>query len=195
MNAVRLPGGYRLIEVMDFVRNRRQLQIVAFSALGTAAAMLAAGLAARPVGITWRFMLGAPWTFAVLLAAHAAYILLHELTHGAFMYALSGVRPRFGLRLPYAWAGSDACFGRAAHALIALAPVTVWGAALFLLERRLPAPWFWILYSVQISNVSGSTGDIYCVLHLLRLPRGVLVRDTGTRMLLYVPRPAAEESK
>ena len=66
---------------------------------------------------------------------------------------------------------------------------------LFVLERALPAEWFWLLYIVQISNVSGSMGDVYAVLYLSRLPRNIVIQDTGTRMRIFAPRPENEESK
>ena len=71
----------------------------------------------------------------------------------------------------------------------------VWGAILFLLERRLPVEWFWFFYIIQISNVSGSVGDMYCVLHLFRLPKNVVIQDSGTRMRILAPRPMNEEQK
>ena len=40
----------------------------------------------------------------------------------------------------------------------------------------------WIL---QIANVSGAAGDVFVTLRLLRLPRDLLVRDTGVAMTVY----------
>ena len=64
---------------------------------------------------------------------------------------------------------------------------------LAVLERTLPDAWFWLIYLVQISNVSGSAGDVYCVVHLRRLPRDILIQDTGTRMRVYAPRSNEEQ--
>ena len=122
-----------------------------------------------------------------------AYIPLHELTHGALMRLLSGVRPKYGFSLCYAYAGSTVWFDRRSHAVIALAPLILWGAVLAVLERTLPDAWFWLIYLVQISNVSGSAGDVYCVVHLRRLPRDILIQDTGTRMRVYAPRSNEEQ--
>ena len=119
-----------------------------------------------------------PW-----LAACVAYIPLHELTHGAVMLALSGVMPTFGLKLPYAYAGSTVWFDRKSHIITALAPVVVWGViASQLLIAALPGEWFWPLWIVQISNLSGSAGDIYCVWYLMRMEGDLLIQDTGVRM-------------
>lgn len=185
MNHKTLPAGYRVAGVMDFMRNRRQMKIVAYSALAVTAAMLAAGWLLRPMAPALEMFAQKWWLWLAWAAMLVGYIPLHELTHGLFMHALSGVRPKYGLRLPYAYAGSDVYFDRRSHAVVALAPVVIWGVALQILIAALPEAWFWPLWAVQISNVSGSAGDIYCVLHLSRLPEDILIRDTGTRMTIY----------
>lgn len=195
MNHRTWPKGYRQIEVLDFVRNRRQMKIVAFSGLAATALMIVAGLLLHPFRPTWTLLKENWWAWLVAPAMYVAYIPLHEITHGLLMHALSGVKPKYGLRLPYAYAGSHVFFDKFSHNLIALAPLVVWGIVLFALERLLPAQWFWLFYVIQISNVSGSAGDVYCVLHLSRLSREILIQDTGTRMRILAPKPDNEETK
>lgn len=55
----------------------------------------------------------------VAIAGLLAYIALHELTHGIVMMAC-GARVRYGYKVAYAYAGSDAYFTRPAYAVIAL---------------------------------------------------------------------------
>ena len=195
MNHKTYPKGYRQIEVLDFMRNRKQMMIIAVSGLIVTAAMIVWGLIAHPFSPTWEFLKANWWAWLVTPAMYVAYIPLHELTHGVLMHALSGVKPKYGLKLPYAYAGSHVYFDKLSHNLIALAPLIVWGVILFLLERKLPVEWFWFFYIVQISNVSGSVGDVYCVLHLFRMPKDVVIQDSGTRMRILAPRPNNEEQK
>lgn len=195
MNHKTSPKGYRQIEVMDFVRNRRQLLIVNIAAMVVMVVMIAAGLLLYPFAPTWEFLKANWWAWLVAACMYIAYIPLHELTHGVLMHILSGVKPKYGLKLPYAYAGSNVYFDKKSHNLIALAPLIVWGVVLFALERMLPAQWLWIFYFIQISNVSGSMGDVYCVLHLMKLPGDILIQDTGTRMRILAPRPNDEEQK
>ena len=101
---------------------------------------------------------------------------------GAAMLALSGVKPSFGIRLPYAWCGSPVWFDRRSHIITALAPVLLWGILLQILIAALPREWFWPLWLTQLSNLSGSAGDIYCVYYLARMKGELLIQDTGTRM-------------
>lgn len=195
MNHKTYPKGYRQIEVLDFVRSRRQLKIVAIGAIAVTVLMVACGLLFHPFAPTWAWLKANWWAWLVTPAMYVLYIPLHELTHGLLMHALSGVKPKYGLKLPYAYAGSHVYFDKRSHNLIALAPLILWGAVLLTLERTLPAEWFWPLYITQISNVSGSVGDVYCVLHLFRLPGSIVIQDTGTRMRILAPRPGNEETK
>ena len=45
----RLPSGYRMIESLDFVRNRKQMMIVFALSIAIIAVMLAIGLIAKPI--------------------------------------------------------------------------------------------------------------------------------------------------
>lgn len=195
MNYKTYPKGYRQIGVMDFVRNRKQLLTVNISALVVTAIMIVLGLIFRPLGPTWEFLKQNWWAWLAMAGMHIAYIILHELTHGIIMHALSGVKPKYGIKLCYAYAGSNVYFDKLSHNLIALAPLVVWGIVLFILGEALPREWFWLIYLVQISNISGSAGDVYCVLHLAKMPKDIVIQDTGTRMRILAPKPTEEESK
>lgn len=185
MNYRELPEGYRFAGTMDFTRNRKQ--VVAMLKLAVALVVIPLAL-----GVLWHITRLRPtpaprfsqtwYVWPAMLGMLVLYIPLHELTHGAVMYALSGVRPSFGIRLPYAYCGSTAWFDRISHNVTALAPVVVWGIVLQILIAVLPREWFWPLWITQISNLSGSAGDIYCVWRLSRMKGDLLIRDDGTRM-------------
>ena len=182
MNARILPPGYRLAGTMDFLRNRRQMMAVLKLSAALVAGPLALGLLAYPVGPAWALLKSDPLPWLALAAMLILYIPLHELTHGAAMYALSGVKPTYGLKLPYAYAGSTAWFDRRSHIVTALAPVVLWGAALQAAVALAPEGWRWLIWIVQISNLSGSAGDIYTAWALSRMPGDLLIQDTGVCM-------------
>lgn len=182
MNYRTLPHGCRPAGAMDFLRNRAQMIAVLKLALALWVASAAAGIIAHPPRPSWWGFIEGWYLWLAMLAMWTAYIPLHELTHGLSMYALSGVKPSYGLRLPYAWAGSTVWFDRTSHIVTALAPIVVWGVVIQMLIALLPEKWFWPLWVVQISNLSGSAGDIYCVWYLLRMEGELLIQDTGTRM-------------
>ena len=182
MNHRALPRGYRYAGTMDFMRNRAQMKAVVILSLALVIVPALLGLLVAPVGPSWRLMLDHWWSWLALGAALIAYIPLHELTHGIVMFALSGVPPKYGLKLPYAYAGSTVWFDRKSHVVTALAPVVVWGIALQVAIALLPGEWFWPIWIVQISNLSGSAGDLYTAWALIRMEGDLLIQDTGVHM-------------
>ena len=185
MNYKTLPKGYRFAGTMDFTRNKKQIMAMFKLSVALLVVPAAIGLILSPPWVPPR-ELGRYWPMWLITAAMLfAYIPLHELTHGVVMHALSGVRPTYGLKLPYAYAGSTVWFDRRSHIITALAPVVLWGVILQILIFTLPARWFWPLWITQISNLSGSAGDIYCVWYLARMEGDLLIQDTGVRMRIY----------
>ena len=182
MNHKSLPPGYRYAGTLDFMRDRRQMKALVILSLALILVPLIVALLSVPVGPSWRLMASRWFMWPCLGLALVAYIPLHELVHGISMYVLSGVKPVYGLKLPYAYAGSAAWFDKRSHIITALAPVVIWGVALQVAVARLPDEWFWPLWIVQISNLSGSAGDLYTAWALARMPGDLLIQDTGVRM-------------
>lgn len=195
MNYRNLPKGYVYAGNLDFMRNRGQMKAVVYLSLALVIVPALIGLLVAPVGPGWRLLVSRWWGWPALGAALIVYIPLHELTHGMVMFALSGVRPKYGLKLPYAYAGSTVWFDRKSHVITALAPVMVWGIVLQVAIARLPGEWFWPLWIVQISNLSGSAGDMYTVWALMRMEGDLLIQDTGVRMRVMKKKPIEEASK
>ena len=96
-----------------------------------------------------------------------------------------GASVRYGYKVVYAYAGSDAYFTRPAYVVIALAPVVVWGIVFAVLAACLPREWFPTVWLWQLVNIGGAAGDFYCTCRILRAPRDTLVQDTGTAMTFY----------
>lgn len=131
--------------------------------------------------------------FAILLVAYLAYIVLHELTHAAVMKLCGAAKLRFGFTGLYAYAGSEAdYFSKSAYLLIALTPLVLWGIVFMVPLFLVPSGWFWTFYFLQLGNVAGAVGDIYVALRFCRMPKDILVRDTGVEMFVYSTHAAKE---
>lgn len=186
-NTFELPSEYSQIEVIDLLGNRRQLLLVNGFCLLIAAVMVFA----VPLfyGLQFAFSIDNLWGFVlkllVFVVAVVIYMVLHELVHGVFIKKFSGQRAKYGFGFGYAYAGSDCYFNKKSYIIIALSPVIFWGAVLVVLNLLVPSGWFWVVYGVQIINVSGAAGDYYVTHRMLRLPEDILVKDSGTKMLVY----------
>ncbi|MBE6654819.1 MAG: DUF3267 domain-containing protein [Ruminococcaceae bacterium] len=186
-NSLSLPEGYGKILEIDLQKNKKLMLLVNGIALVLMLALAALGAYIVPIDT---FFDNEVWympliKLAVMMGGYVAYIVLHELVHGIFMKHFSGVKPKYGFTLMYAYAGSEAYFNKQSYIIIALAPVVIWGAVLGVLCAVLPQGWFWVVYFIQIGNLSGAAGDFYVTLKFLKLPKDILVNDTGVAMTVY----------
>ena len=184
-----LPGDFRELLHVDLQKDKKTAARLTLGSAAVTLLMLIVGLLLVPVrslfsmedGIGVYFL-----RFAVLIAGMIAYLVLHEFTHAAAMKAFGAGRLRFGFTGMYAYAGSEGdYFDKTAYRVIALAPLVVWTLLLTLLLAVTPESWFWVVYFIQIINVSGAAGDVYVTVRFAPLPDSILIRDTGVSMTVY----------
>ena len=185
-----LPENYIQRTVIDLEKDKKAFWFVNILSLVIAAVMVAIGVWAVPLDLepdADNFVLELLLPLIVLLAGIFAYIVLHEAVHGVFMYAFSRVRPRFGFKLVFAYAGSEAYFDKIRYIVIALAPVVFWGMVLLIIDLFCKGIWFWVFYIIQVCKVGGAAGDLYVTAKILRMPKDILIQDTGTQMTVFAP--------
>ena len=113
------------------------------------------------------------------------YIILHEFVHGITMKLCGTKKVKYGFKGVYAFAGSEDYYDKKSYLTIALAPVVLWGILLTILSLVVPTQWFWVVYFIQISNISGAAGDMYVTARFSKLPDDILVKDYGVGMTVY----------
>lgn len=123
--------------------------------------------------------------FVVLLLAIVLYMVLHELVHGAVMKLCGTKKVKYDFTGMYAFAGSDDYYDKKAYLIIALSPVVLWGILLAVWSCFVLPEWFWVIYLVQITNLSGAAGDLFVTVKFLKLPKDILVKDYGVSMVVY----------
>ena len=128
----------------------------------------------------------------VISISYIAYIILHEFTHGMAMKHYGGQKVQYGFTGMYAYAGSkEDYFDRYAYIRIALAPLVIWGIVFLVLNIVIPKDWFWVIYFLQIGNISGAAGDLFVSWKVSKMPETLYVRDTGIDMTIYDRKNAA----
>lgn len=123
--------------------------------------------------------------FAALIILMFLYLILHELVHGIAMKLCGTKKVKYGFTGMYAFAGSEDYYDKKAYSFIALAPVVLWGIVLAVINPFVPVEWFWIVYLIQIMNVSGAAGDLFVTVTFSRLPQDILVQDCGVSMTVF----------
>ncbi len=123
--------------------------------------------------------------YIVLLVLLVLYMVLHEAVHAIVMKYYGAKKCNFGFNGLYAWAGADCFFPKKPYIVIALAPVVFWGIVLLVCNFLVPYDWFWVVYIIQICNVSGAAGDFYVSWKFSKMDSDILVKDTGHSMTVY----------
>ena len=184
-----LPPQYRQLLAVDLQKDRKTALLINGLAVLLFAILCYLGHRLVPVGSLLDSSQGLGFYFLrlfLLLAGLVAYIVLHELTHGAVMRYYGAEHVRFGFTGLYAYAGSkEDYFDKHAYRRIALAPLLVWTVLLGLGCALVPRSWFWVLWFIQINNLAGCMGDLYVTLKFSSLSDDILILDTGVDMTVY----------
>ncbi|MFZ2538072.1 MAG: DUF3267 domain-containing protein, partial [Oscillospiraceae bacterium] len=87
-----------------------------------------------------------------------------------------------------AFAGKKtAYFAKKEYLIITLSPVVILGIILLVLNFIVPFNRFWVIYIIQITNLTGALGDLYVTYLLSKTSKDVLINDSGVSMRFYEP--------
>lgn len=183
-----LPDGYTEYYSVDLQKDKKLSLLVNGIAILVAVLMVVPMLSVVPIAPLFDMQDGpVPYVlrFGSLVVLMVVYMVLHELVHGAAMRLCGTRKIKYGFTGMYAFAGSDDYYGKGAYIFIALSPVILWGVVLAVINAFVPPSWFWVVYFLQIINVSGAAGDLFVTVRFSRLPRDILIRDYGVGMTVY----------
>lgn len=183
-----LPEGYREIYSVDLQKDKKALVLVNLLAVIIAVLLIVPMLFVVPISALFSMEGGIAnyfIRFAALLVFAVIYIVLHEIVHGIAMKLCGTKRVKYGFVGMYAFAGSKDYYGKKSYIFIALAPVVLWGIVLAVVNPFVPVEWFWVVYFIQVCNLSGAAGDFYVTVKFSRMPGDILVQDYGVGMHVY----------
>ena len=183
-----LPEDYGEIYSLNLQKDKRTAIIVNLLALAIAAVMAASMNFFVPVtsffdmsgGIVRYFL-----RLAALIVLMVLYMVLHELVHGIAMKLCGTKRVKYGFTGLYAFAGSEDYYDKKSYIFIALAPIVLWGTVLAAVNFFVPTEWFWIVYMIQLINISGAAGDLFAAVKFSRMPKNILIQDSGVSMRVF----------
>lgn len=194
MNTIDLPERYERIKEIDLVRNRKEVIIVNVISAAIVAVMLVFGILAFGTSRfddmlrteTFEELNDFIFKCIITVILGMASIVLHEIIHSIFMKALcKECKLKFGFRLFYIYAKSDAYYTKRSYNIIACAPLLIIGILSAIACIVLPHEWSWVFYIIEVLNVSGAAGDIYVFSIITRMPEDILISDIGTSMSVY----------
>lgn len=183
-----LPEGYKEIYAIDLQKDKKIALLVNLLALAIAVLLAVPMHFFVPIFSMFSMENGLQnymIRFVALLVLSLLYIILHELVHGVAMKICGTKKVRYGFTGLYAFAGSKDFYDKKSYIFIALAPVIFWGVILAVINVFVCVEWFWVIYLIQMFNLSGAAGDLFVTVKFLRLPSDILIQDQGVGMKVY----------
>lgn len=183
-----LPEDYGEIYSLNLQKDKRTAIIVNLLALAIAAVMAVSMNFFVPVTSVFDMSGGIVRYFlrlAALIVLMALYMVLHEMVHGIAMKLCGTKRVKYGFTGLYAFAGSEDYYDKKSYIFIALAPIVLWGTVLAAVNFFVPTEWFWIVYMIQLINISGAAGDLFAAVKFSRMPKNILIQDSGVSMRVF----------
>lgn len=182
-----LPDGYKEHLSIDLQKNKKLAMYINVLSVVIAALLVIPAVFFVPFSTSLSFngeiIEVVRWLSLAVLSV--LYIVLHEVVHGVAMKLCGTKKVKYGFTGLYAFAGSDDFYNKKAYIFIALAPVVLWGVVLAVVNFFVPIEWFWVVYLIQIYNLSGAAGDYYVTAKFSRLPKDIIIKDNGVSMTVY----------
>ncbi|MBR6772806.1 MAG: DUF3267 domain-containing protein [Clostridia bacterium] len=183
-----LPEGYREIYSVNLQKDKKVMLLLNLFSLLIGAALIVPVLFFKPISALFSMEKGMGsylLRFAAIIVFSVVYLVLHELVHGVAMKLCGTKKVKYGFTGLYAFAGSTDFYGKGAYIFIALAPVVFWGIILAVITPLVNNEWFWVVYFVQVFNLSGAAGDLFVTFKFSRFPKDILISDNGVGMIVY----------
>lgn len=183
-----LPDGYREIYSIDLQKDKKMSLFVNLLAVIIAVILLVPMNLFVPISLLFDMENGLSSyiiRFVSLIVLMIVYMVLHELTHGIAMKICGTKKVKYGFTGLYAFAGSNDYYNKKSYIFIALAPIVLWGIIIAIINPFVPLEWFWVVYIIQILNLSGAAGDLFVTVKFSGFPKDILIRDYGVGMTVF----------
>lgn len=185
-----LPEGYKEFYSIDLQKNKKIALFLNILALVIAAVLIVPMHFVVPITTLYDSNSGFNDSgyltrLIAMLGSMVVYMVLHELVHGIAMRHCGTKKVKYGFTGLYAFAGSDDYYDKSAYIFIALAPIVFWGIVIAIITPFVSQSWFWVVYMIQVLNISGAAGDLYVTVKFSRFPKDVLIKDYGVGMTVY----------
>ena len=183
-----IPEGYREVYHIDAANKKTGLLLTLGSLLIAACLIFFFFLSIDSLSIDLRNLMK---YYLVFLVVMLAYVILHELTHGAVYKTLTKEKLRFGITWSAAFCGVPDIYTYRDTALKSLvAPLVLFSVILIPLLiwlYRVDAGWYLVAGLIFSLHISGCIGDLYMTALFLTKFKdpATLMRDTGPEQWIY----------
>ena len=180
-----LPEGYREYYSLNLQKDKKTAILVNVIAILIAVLMFVPMIFVIPITSLINLDTNNIPKLITLLISIVVYFVSHELVHGIAMKSCGTKKVKYGFTGLYAFAGSNDYYDKKSYIYIALAPIVLLGILIAIINFIVPVEWFWIVYLLQIINVSGAAGDLFVTVKFSRFPKDILIKDHGIGMTVF----------
>lgn len=112
--------------------------------------------------------------------------ILHEAAHGFFFWWYTRQKPKFGLRLGYAYAAAPEWYlSSTNYTVVAIAPLVTLSVLGTALMAAMPSNAMPALIIFLALNTGGSVGDMFVVWKITKFSQNLLINDQGDSFTIY----------
>lgn len=180
-----LPTGYKEYYSLDLQKDKKLALLVNAIAIVITVLLIVPMHFVVPVFSIFLGDKGDIIRLVVLLPLITVYMILHELVHGIAMKSCGTKKVKYGFTGLYAFAGSNDYYSKKAYIYIALAPIVLLGILIAMINLVVPVEWFWVVYFIQVINLSGAAGDLFVAVKFSRFPKDIWIKDYGVGMTVF----------
>ena len=180
-----LPEGYKEYYSIDLQKDKKLALLVNAIALIIAVLLIVPMHFVIPISSLFNFDDGIITRLIALIFLLIIYMVLHELVHGIAMKSCGTKKVKYGFTGMYAFAGSNDYYDKKSYIYIALAPIVLLGIIIAIINLVVPVEWFWVVYFIQITNLSGAAGDLFVTVKFSHFPKDILIKDHGVGMTVF----------
>ena len=182
-NTNQLPGTHQFSHLIDLKKNKNINLLVQVIFIFIALVMVISAIVFQlPIQSDLKTLSKILITIGFVII----YMIVHEMTHGIFIWILSKRKPIYSIRFPYLTTGSQSYFNKRSFILITLAPVIILGVILLITINFVPQTLFLSFYVVLGLNFAGSSGDYIQVFFFSKLPNSSLLQDDGNETRVFI---------
>lgn len=188
----KLPSGYERLDMLDLssIRNKVIMMITSIVCILVFGWLFLQTIEAlRPEVMTniipARLSSQVIIVFLVILLL-LLVVLLHEALHGVFFWLLTRERPKFKLRITFAYAAAQGSYlRRNRYVAITLVPFLVVTLSGLIAVFFAPAQGVLLVAFLTATHAGACAGDLVTAVWALRHPPSVLINDEGRVMQAY----------
>ncbi len=184
-NTTKLPEGYEEIYKIDLKNDKKKAAFIYIIGFVIVILMIIIGMIFVPITTFFDYPVILFIKFLVIIVGLILCIVLQNLLSIIILKCFAKTKTNIGLANGFSYVGSDIYFNKKFYVAIGFAPMIIIVVLFLIINVIAGIGWFWCIYIIQVYCISSSFSHIYLTYKLSKLPKDVLIKDSGLSMTVY----------